>query len=129
MLLFEYVWWHYAIAPLNIVRIARDYLAAVRHKFFISRHLRTLFAPWHRVRAQDIAQEAHTLGESVENAIGTVVADVFFRLIAASIRTTIIVLGLAVEALTFAAFIALFLVWLAWPVLALVSVGAGIILL
>ena len=55
-------------------------------------------------------------------------ADVYIRLIAAVIRLMIIFAGLLVEMLTLAVFMLLFVVWLAWPAIAIYTISKGLIL-
>lgn len=110
----EYFYWHYSIAPFEILRIMGDYLKGARHQFLIVRHLRTLFAPWHRQNPSDFGRQDKTFTDKILDAM----ADIYIRLIAAGVRIFIITIGLAWQLVLFIFFVLLFVIWLAWPLLA-----------
>ena len=118
----EYFYWHYTIAPFEILRIMQNYLKANIHRFLIVQHLRTLFAPWHRQNPSDFGTRAKTFGDKIMDKI----ADFYIRLIAAFIRLMIISAGLIWQLILFIFFMLLFVVWLAWPAIAVYSVIKGI---
>ena len=112
MLLIDYIYWHYAIAPIGILGLLRNYTLGTWHKFLIATHFRTLLAPWHRAQPSGL-RTATTFGDKVLNAI----VYFYIRIIAAVIRLIIILTGLVFELVIIAAFAALFIVWLLWPVI------------
>ncbi len=91
------------------------------HQFLITQHFKTLFSPWHRQNPSDFGPKQRVFTDKILDAI----TDVYIRLIAAGIRMTIILAGLIVELLTLIFFLILFVVWLAWPVLAVYSIIKG----
>lgn len=120
----EYFYWHWTIAPFEIFRILGNYLKGARHQFLIDQHLRTLFAPWHRQNPSDFGKRERNFTDKILDSI----ADLYIRLIAAGIRMMIIVMGLLWQLVLIILFLLLFVVWLAWPLIAVYLVGWGLIL-
>ena len=118
----EYFYWHYAIAPFEILRIMRNYLIANWHRFLITQHFKTLFSPWHRQNPSDIGSKQKAFTDKILDAV----VDLYIRLIAAGIRTIIILTGLVVELLTLIFFLVLFVAWLVWPVIAIYLITKGL---
>jgi len=121
-LFLEYFYWHYTIAPFEILRIMGNYLKASRHQFLLVQHLKTLFAPWHRQNPSSFGPKNRTFGDKILD----VLVDIYIRLIAAVIRLTIIVMGLLWQLLLFIGFMVLFVGWLGWPAIAIYMIGMGI---
>lgn len=92
------------------------------HQFLIVQHLNTLFSPWHRQNPSEFGPKETTFVDKIMNAV----TDVYIRLIAAGIRLTIIFIGLIVELLTFVGFLLIFVIWLAWPAIAVFLIVKGI---
>lgn len=124
MLIWDYLHWHYAIAPARILGLLHDYLIGTWHRFLIGTHCKTLLSPWHRARPSDVGG-ARTFGDKIVNAI----IDFYIRIIAASIRLIIILIGLVAELIVMIAFIVLLAVWLLWPAVFVFWVGQGLALL
>lgn len=122
----EYLYWHYAVAPFEILKIMQNYLKAARHQFLLVQHFKTLFSPWHRQNPSDFGTRERTFGDKIMDSL----ADLYIRLIAACIRMTIIIAGLLWQLVLLSAFLTLFVVWLAWPAIGifLISRGLGLIL-
>lgn len=121
MLLLDYAYWHYGVAPSRILKLLRNYLIATWHRFLIGTHARTLFAPWHRARPSDVGRP-QTFGEKIGNAV----VDFYIRIVAAIIRLVIIIFGLLTEALLAVAFILLLAIWLLWPAILFVFITNGL---
>jgi len=117
-----YFYWHYTIAPFEILRIMQNYLISNWHKFLIVQHFRTLFAPWHRQNPSDIGPRSKTFTDKILD----VITDFYIRLIAAAIRLVIIGSGLIVELLTIVLFLIIFIAWLAWPAICVYSISSGL---
>lgn len=124
MLILEYIFWHYTTAPLEILKLFKTYSIATWHKFLIWGHMKTLFSPWHRMRVQFMLPP-----QSFADRISNIITDIFIRLIAGMIRSTIIVFGLFAQGAVLAFFAGLFIVWLAWPAVVLFSLGRGFTLM
>jgi hypothetical protein len=120
----EYLAWHFIIAPNELVAILRNYMAGTWHQFMIPRHLKTLFAPWHRLLPSDLS-EKQTFGTKILNKV----LDIYIRLVAAVIRLTLIAFGLALEVLWMVVFLVTLLAWVLWPILATASLVYGFTLL
>ena len=125
MLFVDYILWHYSVAPRQILVLLKNFSRATWHKFMIVQHFKTLFAPWHRMLANYMFPP-----KNFADKLGNWVVDMYIRLIAALIRSTIILTGLAVQAIAVIFFITLFIVWLLWPLvfLALLSRGFHLII-
>jgi len=121
----DYIRWHFSVAPPEILNIMRNYMKASWHRFLIAKHLQTLFSPWHRQNPSDFGKRERTFGDKMLDAL----ADIYIRLIAASIRSIIIVSGLIWQLVLFIAFMLLLIVWIAWPAVSVFSIIYGIELL
>src|SRR3989344_5252230 len=119
----KYVYWHFTIAPLQIMVIMTNYLRAFWHRFLIGQHFKTLFAPWHR---QEPSQLAPKRSKNFVDKILDFIADIYIRLIAATIRLSVIIAGLVTQLFIALGFTALFLVWIIWPVLAIYLIFRGL---
>ena len=124
MSFFEYLIWHYAVAPIGIVRIGRNYVASAWHRFLIGRHIATLLAPWHRASAH-IAGQPVTIGTRVQDAIMSPI----LRLVGAVIRLGVIIVGLAVQGCIILTTLLALCVWLLWPAVVAASLYWGLALL
>lgn len=118
----EYFYWHYTIAPFEILKIMGNYLKAVRHQFLMAQHLRTLFAPWHRQNPSDFGTRERTFTDKIFDPI----VDLYIRLMAACIRLSIIFTGLMWQLVLLVSFLLLFVFWLAWPVITIYSISTGL---
>lgn len=118
----EYFYWHYSIAPREILKIMQNYLKANWHRFLITKHLQTLFAPWHRQNPSDFGKRELTFADRILNSI----TDFYIRLIAAGIRLSIIISGLAWQVVILIVFLTLFVVWLIWPIIVGYSIARGL---
>lgn len=120
----DYIFWHYQIAPKEIFGILKNYLTGNWHKFLITKHLKTLFYPWHRLRPSEI-EKTNKISEKIANAI----IDFYIRILAALVRLTIVLTGLIYELITIIIFLALFLIWLFWPVVFIYLIVKGLTLI
>jgi len=120
MLTLYYIYWHYIVAPREILKLLRNYLIGAWHKFFISQHLRTLISPWHRMRASDVIKS-----EKIVDKLGNIIIDIYTRFLAALIRLSIIITGLIAEIIVIIFFTALFIGWLLWPVIFIALIIKG----
>lgn len=118
----EYFYWHFTIAPFEILKIMNNYQIAFWHKFLIVQHFRTLFSPWHRQNPSEFGTRARTFVDKILD----VLVDVYIRLIAACIRLVIILTGLVAQVLIFLGFIVLFVLWLGWPVISIYLIIKGL---
>jgi hypothetical protein len=124
MILADYIYWHYGIAPLGILELLKNYLIGIWHKFLIATHFKTLLAPWHRTKPSEI-ETAKKLGDKILDFI----IDFYIRIIAVLVRLSIILLGLFTELMAIIVFIFLFIFWLLWPIIFVILVGQGLALI
>lgn len=122
-ILIEYIFWHYAIAPFEIIKIANNYFIYVWHKFYIPNHLKTLFRPWHR---QQPLIEPKTIGDKIFLATAGRLADFYFILVAAVVRLFVVIFGLISEVFVFLGFIFIFIFWIFWPIVFVYLLFSGI---
>ena len=124
MTFIQYFYWHYMIAPSGILRVLNNYLISTWHRFLITRHLATLFSAWHRVMPSQLPEE-QTFGSKLINGV----VDFYIRIVAAVIRLAIIITGLIYELILSAAFFALLIIWVLWPLVLIFSIVQGFSLL
>jgi hypothetical protein len=124
MVLIDYIYWHYTVAPSRILFLLHNYLIATWHRFLIGTHAKTLLSPWHRARPSDVGG-ARTFGDKIGNAI----VDFYIRIIAAIIRLVIILIGLLAEVILIAVFMVLLVVWLLWPAIFVFLISKGLVLI
>ena len=118
----EYFYWHWIVAPFEILRIMKNYLKGAQHQFLITQHLKTLFSPWHRQNPSDFGAKERNFGDRILDSM----ADLYIRFIAAGIRMIIILMGLLWQLILLILFLILFVAWLAWPLILIYSVGRGL---
>ena len=117
-----YFYWHFTVAPFEILRIMRNYLNAYWHRFLITQHLRTLFSPWHRRNPSELGNKKKTFTDKIIDLI----IDLYIRLIAAGARTAIIVIGLLWQAVLLIIFMFLFVFWIVWPIAGAYLISKGL---
>lgn len=124
MVFVYYLTWHYTTGLREILVLFKNFSKATWHKFLILQHLRTLFAPWHRFRAKELFG-----AQSFGDKLGNWVFDLFTRFLAAGIRLSVILMGLAVQVAVILFFITLFAVWAFWPLVLAAFMGRGVSLI
>ena len=117
---FNYLYWHYSIAPQGILGLLRNYSIGVWHEFLISRHFKTLFSAWHRAQPSDIGGK-----KGIGDKIMDVVINFYIRILAAIVRLSIIISGLIYEAILYIVFLILYALWLIWPLIVVASIFIG----
>jgi len=120
MIFIDYIIWHYITAPREILVLLKNYSFAVWHKFFIVQHARTLFAPWHQLNARYMFPP-----QNPADRLANFLVDVYIRILAAGIRLTIIVVGLATQVFVLVFFVSLLFIWLLWPALFITVTARG----
>ena len=120
----DYLSWHYGDALRAILVIQKNYILGVWHRFLISQHFRTLFSPWHRRQPSDSGGPSN-IGEKILNAI----ADFYIRILAALVRSTIIITGLICCVVIYVVFWLVFIFWLLWPLIFIVLFIKGLSLI
>ena len=89
MIILDYFSWHYSKAITGIMVLMADYANAIWHRFLVVQHLKTLFAPWHRRQPSEFSK-----GDDFSTRVLDALADFYIRLLAALMRTIIILSGL-----------------------------------
>ncbi len=118
-MLTDYFYWQYVRAPAALGHIIWNLQRALWRLFSVEFMLRTLLAHWHK----DIA--AYTGGTLSKLGLAFT-WNLISRGIGFLVRTLILVLWLAAEAVFLPAAAAVYLMFLAWPLLVLASLAVGI---
>ncbi len=124
LVLIQYIFWFYTLAPLEIIRIAKNYIIATWHKFYIVNHLKTLFLPWHR---QEAKIEPKSLSDKILLATAGKIADLFLIFVAVIVRLTVVIFGLIAEVFVFLLFVSIFVLWILWPIILIYFLISGLI--
>lgn len=124
MLFISYILWHYTTALHEILILFKNFSYATWHKFFIWQHFKTLFSPWHKMRAQYMFPE-----NKFTDKISNIIIDLFIRFIAMFVRLFIIITGLFVQGIVIVFFTFLFLAWIFWPIIFVLLISRGFALI
>lgn len=122
----DYIFWHFTVAPGNILSILGNYLKSTHQRFLITTHLRTLFSPWHRL---DPSKIGHEHRPSIPERFLDLIVDFYIRILGAIVRLSVVIVGLVWEVVLCAAFILLLVGWLVWPALSVFLLYRGLTLL
>jgi hypothetical protein len=125
LIFIDYIAWYFLVAPRDIASIAGNYIRSSWVAFMIPGHLKTLFSPWHR---RDPSQLLDVNERTMVDKVLYVIADFYIRLIAAALRSVIIVTGLLWQILLSCFFFTLIVAWLIWPVIAIILFIKGFFL-
>lgn len=115
-----YFVWHYSVALKALWHLWRNFLWFTIHFFSIPLLLRSLFAPWKRMT------EPAGKGWDFEAIAGSIVIGFFSRLVGATLRLILIVLGSIVLLLECIGLIVLYCFWLLAPFLIAIFLVWGI---
>lgn len=122
-ILVEYITWHYTTALSSYVRIVRNGRDFILYYFSIPLLLRTLISPYKRI------VEPRTRRFSLEDLVGRIIINTLSRLIGLVMRLILIAWGLFVFGLFMILSVFGFAIWLASPLLIIMSILSGIIIL
>ena len=120
---FNYSLWHYHKGPKAIIHIWFTFLKYIEQTFAIRLHLRSLFAPWHRV--QEKTENKLNFEEWASNMLVNIVS----RFIGLILRLTLILMGSICAIVHILLLILWLLVWIFAPVLVVGSILAGFTLI
>jgi len=104
--------WYYLVAPKKILTTWRNVLKFAWNFFSVELLLRTLFAPWKR----DITKPTGS-GFDPKALVDSLVINLISRLLGATVRFWVILLGLILEILIIILGLAFFIFWLMLPLL------------
>jgi hypothetical protein len=121
--LYHYIQWHYSRAIVDIAGIVLNFRWFFHEFFGVSRHLKTFFVPFRRLRekAVDIFD--------LENFFESIVVTLLMRVVGMVLRSVVILLGLFLEVLAFLVGGVFLLVWLFVPFILLSLIISGAVLL
>lgn len=119
----QYVRWHFLDAPRAIIQGWGNILWFNTNYFSVGLLLKTLFAPWKGITWQK------NRGFNIGNVIEVAASNIISRLVGATVRTPIIILGLLGTIGILLIGVALILFWLLLPVLIPVTFVYGFKLL
>lgn len=109
-LLLQFLSWYILHRPSAILRTWGRYASAFGESFSFIFLLKTFLAPY-----KNIKDEYPRRGFNLENILQTLTLNITARVIGMIFRTVAIVIGIAVQALLAACFIAYFLLWIFFP--------------
>jgi len=122
-ILFQYLTWHYVDQVRAISRAWKNFLRFNLNYFSISLLFKTLFFPWRRY------QWSYGRGFDIGRFFQVLFSNLTSRVIGATIRFFLILIGVAAEIFIVLAGIIVFLGWLLLPVLLLAGLWFGFKLL
>lgn len=108
---FNYVTWLYPGGVKEYLRAWANFHWFLFHFFSISILLRTLFAPWHRMR------EKSGRGLDIEGALARIAVNLILRMVGLVIRSALVAAGLVSEVILFIAALSAFIIFILSPVL------------
>lgn len=109
-----YISWHYTTAIISYFKIWSNFLWFVNDFFSIQILIRTLFAPWQRIR------ENYNAGSlDVQGFFESLVANILMRIVGAIVRLITIIIGIIFLLIVFTAGLLGFFIWLLLPFLIL----------
>ncbi len=107
----DYLRWHYGMAYRDLTRVWLNYLWFVAHFFSLGILLRTLFAPYKRMKEKnEKGLDFQAIGEMI--AVNTVM-----RLVGFLLRIIVLTIGLAVLSVVLVLGLILYPIWTIMPVL------------
>ena len=115
--------WHYGEGLAATYRNALDAVGGCFKFFSVPDLFRTLFTPWHRMA------ESYGRGFLIQKALSTLVINLFSRVVGATIRLVVIVVGIAASAIAFGASVLAVLLWILLPFLIPLLAASGVALL
>ena len=122
LLLQDYFRWHYTVGVRDLARIWGNFLWFGFRFFSFSQLVRTLFAPFHRIRESYPHRfDATAIAENL-------VFNAAMRLVGFVLRSLVLALGLLSEIFMIVAGSAVFLVWLLLPLVIVGLLVTGIVL-
>lgn len=113
-----YLWWHYALAWVDLARLYHNLAWFLWNFFSISLLLRTLFSPWRRLHESARKEAGGLLGSLIMNTI--------LRFIGFFARVATIVFGLASLVLLGVVGVAFLVLWPLLPFIALALMLTGL---
>jgi len=122
-ILFQYLTWHYVDQVRGILLAWKNFLRFNLNYFSISLLFKTLFFPWRRY------QWSYGRGFDIGRFFQVLFSNLTSRVIGATIRFFLILIGVAAEIFIVLAGIIVFLGWLLLPVLLLAGLWFGFKLL
>jgi hypothetical protein len=121
----EYLVWHYAIAPRELIALWKNFLWFGYHFFSISLLSQTLISPFYRIQEKTSALQLL----NPQEFLGNVAANIISRLVGLLLRSSVLALGFTAEVLLVAALFPALVLWLMLPVVATALFATGAILL
>lgn len=119
----HYLLWHYTRAFLEIFNVWLNLMWFVVNFFSIPQLLRSLFSPWKRI------QEGRGEKWNLEDLAGFIIIGLISRLIGFILRLTIITIGLVCLFIVVFGGFAVYVIWVAAPLVLFGLLGFGITLL
>lgn len=123
ILAYDYLRWHYRIAPGSLFNIWTNFLIYIVHTFSMRLHLQTLFAPWHRV------QETRGKKWDLEDWAGVILVNLVSRLVGFWFRFVLLLIGGSILLALVVILPVAYLIWYTAPLFITICILGGIIIL
>ena len=108
---FQYLGWQFFDVPKKLIKVWKNFLLFNLNYFSIPLLIKTLFAPWRKYKV------SYGRGFDIGKYFEALLSNLIFRILGAIIRIFLIIIGLFLEVLIIFAGIAVFLGWIAGPVI------------
>ncbi len=119
-LIWDYIFWHYSVAIMNIFLIWWDFEWFLWNYFSISRLARTFFVPWRRL-GENTMERFNLVAVATAITVTTIM-----RIVGILFRSITIITGLLLMVLLIPASAVALAVWLAMPVILLFIFALGL---
>lgn len=116
----QFLKWYFYDTPKGILKAWHNYLVFNLEFFSVFLLIRTLFAPWHQYTWD------YGRGFDLWRYFETFFSNMITRILGAFMRSILIVVGLAFEALIFLIGLIIFVGWLILPALLVIGFGFGL---
>ncbi len=107
----EYITWHYGQALRDIWELGKNFLWFGYYLFSLELLLKTLFAPFYRIREESKGVVA------LEALLENIVANTVSRVVGFLFRTIVLIIGIIFEGAVIIATTAILAVWIFFPIL------------
>lgn len=117
----NYLLWHYSVAYVDIVYICRNYLWAVNHMFSVPEVLKSLFAPFKRLKEEKV-----NIIRNPSDFFANLVVNILMRIVGFVVRTALIAVALAVFLLVIVLGVLIVFLWTILPALVIYFFMSGL---
>ena len=121
LLLHDYLFWHYTTAYADMVGIARNYLGAVNHMFSILDVVKSLFAPFKRLKEEKV-----NIIRNPSDFFANLLVNFIMRIVGFIVRLGLMIVALITALLLVVLLLATLLLWTILPALVVYFFMSGL---